>query len=875
MEKRLWISALGAVLLGGAAMWVVWFSDFNGKPPARLSGGEGYRKAAAGPDQYPSEWAWVRRTFPYWQADATAFHQELRKARQMRARAAATALESVEFAGPSNIGGRVVDIEFNPLQPEIVYAAAATGGVFKSTDTGNTWFPIFDDAAVLTIGDIGIDPVNPEVIYVGTGEANGGHNNFAGGGVYKSGDGGATWEFLGLADVVSIGRIVVDPQNPQRVFLAAVGSYFAPNPERGVFRSSDGGQTWENVLFISDSTGAIDMVIDPQNPNRLLAAMWERVRYPEFGTHLFGPTSGIYRSTDGGDTWEQLGPGTGLPDATAENVGRIGLALHAANPDIVYALYANGSNYLGFFKTTDFGDSWVNADPSGQIAGGVFGFSWYFGQTRVHPTNPDIVYVLDGGFMRSTNGGVSWSINNGSAVLHVDHHALAFHPANPSYILDGNDGGINISTNGGVSWSKVGDLPVTQFYEIGLDATHPERLYGGTQDNGTLRTRTGARDDWERIFGGDGFYVIVDPTNPDIIYAESQFGNLGKSTDGGASFFGATSGITGPTNWSTPVVMDPLNPEVLYYGSDRVWRTTNGATTWTQISPILHTSPPGSRLGTVTTIGVSPLNTGIIWAGTDDSNVWVTSDTGATWENVSATLPNRWVTRVIPDPLDENTVYVTFNGLKWKEPETRVFRSTDLGQSWENISGNLPDAPVNAFAAAITLTGRILFVGSDLGAYYSRDEGQTWHYLSSELPVVSVYDMKVHPTANYLALGTHARSMYKIDLEQIPLGVQETRTPVMAADFELHQNYPNPFNPSTVITMRLTRSADVTLTIFDALGRTVRTLLSGPLAAGTHQVTWDGRNHRGEPAASGTYFYRLAADGRQPIRQIRKMTLMR
>ncbi len=824
-----------------------------------------------GPDTRPSEWAWLRRTYPYGQADLQAFRAEIHKAQQMQNHAQNVRLQSVEFAGPTNIGGRIIDIEFNPQDGNIVYAGAATGGVFKSTDAGVTWFPIFDEQAILTIGDIGIDPQNPDVIYVGTGEANGGHNNFAGGGIYKSTDGGVSWTFLGLEKTVSIGRIVVDPFNPQRVFVAAVGSYFGPNPERGVYRSTDGGQTWEQKLFVSDSTGAIDIILDPLN-SRLMAAMWERVRPPEFGTHLFGPTSGIYRSNDGGDTWALLGPGSGLPDSNNRNIGRIGLTIHKANPNIVYALYNDGSNYVGFFKTTDFGNTWTNADPNGQIASGFFGFSWYFGQTRVHPTNPDILFVLDGLLMKSTSGGTSW-FNSTSGSVHVDQHALAFHPTNPDYLILGNDGGMNISTNGGVSWSKVADLPVTQFYEIGLDSNNPERLYGGTQDNGTLRTLTGATDDWGRILGGDGFYVIVNHSNPNIIYAESQFGNLSKSTNGGSSFSGATNGITGKTNWSTPVVMDPDSGNVLYYGSDRVWRTTNNATTWTAISPVLHTVTPGSRLGTVTTIGVSPANRNIIWAGTDDSNVWVSNDFGANWTNVSDSLPNRWVTRVIPDPLEANTVYVTFNGLRWKEAEPKVFRTTDLGQTWENITGNLPDAPVNACAVYATANERLLFVGSDLGAYYSNDDGQNWQYLSSDLPMVSVYDLKIHETGNYLAIGTHARSMYTLDLAQIT-GIENDRPTPAIKSFELLQNFPNPFNPTTTIAFRISKNANVTLKIFDTVGRDVRTLVNGNKTPGTHQVEWDGKNQRGQSVASGTYFYRLEIDGaNQP--QMRKMLLIR
>ena len=725
-----------------------------------------HKKDVPGPDLYPSEWAWERRTFPFGKADAAAYRQEMQKAQSMRAEAAPLKLQqaAVNFAGPTNVGGRVSDIEFNPLDPNIVYAGGATGGVFKSTDMGSTWFPIFDDQANLNIGDIAVDPVHPDTIYVGTGEANGGHNNFPGGGVYKSIDGGDTWQLLGLENTAAIGRIVIDPDNTERVFLAATGAYFLPNPERGVYLSTDGGASWAHSLFISDSTGAIDIIMDPNDPTRLMAAMWERVRRPN-SSHLFGPTSGLYRSTNGGGTWEELSAANGLPNPNTTNVGRIGLALYQSNTDIAYALYNNGANLTGIFKTTNFGTSWTDADPLNRLGSGS-GFSWYFGQVRVKPDDEDIIYVLDQSFRRTSNGGTSWPTVSGSN-FHVDHHALAFHPGNPNFILEGNDGGINISQNAGASWTKVAELPVTQFYEIGLDRTNPQRLYGGTQDNSTVRTLTGALNDWNVIFGGDGFYTIVDPVNPNIIYAESQFGNLGKSFNLGSSFQSATSGISGsePTNWSTPVVMDPNNNQILYYGTNRVYRTTNGASSWSAISPDL-TTDPGPRLGTVTTIGVSPPNSDIIWAGTDESNIWVTTNGGSNWTNVSSTLPFRWVTRVIPDPLDENIAYATFSGLKWKDPEPHVFRTTDLGQTWDGISSNLPDAPINALAVDPMNTNN-LFTGSDLGAYFSTNLGASWQYISSDFPMVSVYDMKVHETAHYLAIGTHARSMYTMDLDQL------------------------------------------------------------------------------------------------------------
>jgi photosystem II stability/assembly factor-like uncharacterized protein len=808
----------------------------------------------------PSEWMMTQRLFPYMQADPDVYFQALNQLSEMKSSLKKSEQLSWTFAGPINIGGRITDIEFNPVDPNIVYCSAATGGVFKSTDMGETWFPVFDDQAFLSIGDIAVDPVNPDIIYVGTGEANGGHNNMPGGGMFKSTDAGNSWFSIGLDSAETIGRVIINPSDPNEIFVAAVGSYFTPTHQRGIFKSTNRGTSWSQSLFVSDSTGAIDIVMDPTNPDFLLAAMWERVRRPN-SSHLYGPSSGIYRSTDNGETWQLLGPSTGLPNASSTNVGRIGLAISNTNPNISYALYNDGAVYIGLYKTTDYGSNWTNADPDMEILNGVSNFSWYFGQVRINPTDPNKIYVMDVGFMSSNDGGANWSL---SYQTHVDHHALAFNPANTNYLINGDDGGIYISTDNGSTWSGPKQMPNTQFYEIGLDYNNPQKLYGGTQDNNTIRTQTGNLDDWNALIGGDGFYVIVDFTNPNIIYAESQNGYLQKSTDGGANFYNARNGINQnePTNWSTPVIMDPNNSNILYYGTNRVYRTTNGAANWTAISPDL--TDDGPRLGTVTTIDVAATNSNVIFAGTDDSHVWVTTDNGTTWNDVSASLPYRWVTRVKVDPNNESNVYVTFSGLKWHDPQPHVFKSSDKGNNWTDISSNLPDAPVNAFAVDNNDPNR-LYLGSDVGAFMSFNGGVSWQPIADGLPTVSVYDMKIHPTENYLAIGTHGRSMYMVDLSQVVNNVQNQST--IPESFKLYQNYPNPFNPTTKLSFIIGNSSFVTLKVYDVLGKEVATLVNEEKSSGKYSVNFNANN-----LASGIYFYKLQAGN---FTKTMKMILMK
>ncbi len=670
--------------------------------------------------------------------------------------------------GPTNIGGRITDIAVHPLDSDIVYAGAAEGGVLRSVDAGQTWTPLFDDQLAISIGAIAIDPVNPDVIYVGTGEVNpgGGSVAYGGAGLFRSSDQGDTWELIGLEDSGSIGRIRIDPTDPDRIFVAVMGFLWETNPDRGVYRTTNRGTTWERVLFVDSETGCVDLIMRPDDPDVLYAAMWERLRQPEYYDYG-GPGCAVYRTTDGGDTWAQVAGGLRTPSVDG---GRIGLSLCALQPDVMHAVYADRIGYFdGLYRSTDGGFTWSQTND-GTLSNAFASYGWWFGNVRTHPVNPDTIFVLGLGFYRSTNGGSSYSGADGG--MHVDHHGLDFGPGPNPVIYEGNDGGVYRSTNGGTAWTKLGDLPVTQVYRVALDASNVSARYLGAQDNGTCRTLTGDTDNWVMIFGGDGFQPLVHPTNSSHIWAQYQYGNLRFSSNGGSSWSNATGGInpSDRRNWNSPLIQDPTDADRRYLGTDKVyWSASN--TSWTAISPDLtggpHLGNSGQVSGTLTTLAVSSLDGDVIWAGSDDGYVQVSTNGGGTWTDVSAVLPVRWVTSVRADPFSPETAYVTISGFRWAEPLPHVFRTTDLGANWEAIAGNLPEAPANDFLADPNHAWRY-FVATDVGVYESWNGGISWSAMGAGLPNVVVTSLALDPGNQELFAGTYGRSVFSISTATLP-----------------------------------------------------------------------------------------------------------
>lgn len=813
----------------------------------------------------PNDWFFEQRAYPNGQINHAAYIQSLKIADQNRSQQKIKDDSTQwEFAGPTNIGGRLTDVEMHPSNLETIYIGAASGGVFKTEDTGETWEAIFDEALSLSIGDIAIAPGNPDILYVGTGEANAGGGSLAydGIGIYKSTNGGESWEHKGLEESRNIGRMVVHPTNPDIVYVAAMGNLFAENPDRGVFKSNDGGDTWENVLYISDSTGGIDIVIHPENPDTLYAAMWERIRRPNRRSYG-GSSCGLYRTFDGGNNWEELI--NGIP-STGDDIGRIGLDISRSDPSILYTIYSDKTGYFdGVYKTMNNGDSWTQTND-GALETCYQSYGWWFGRISVDPVDPDNVYIIGFDLYKTSNGGNSW-FNISEYEAHVDQHGLYTHPQNNDFVVLGNDGGLYISQDGGNNWDWINNLPITQFYTCEVDYQFPERLYGGTQDNGTNRTLTGNTDDWENIYGGDGFYVLVDPEDNNYIYAEYQYGNLVRSTNGGNSFNWAMSGINSADrkNWNTPVVFDPTNPEVLYYGSNKLYKSENRASSWSAISTDL-TNGPGINLtyGTITTIGVSLVNPEIIYVGTDDGNLWVSAMNGMGWELLSAELPDQWVTRVVADPLDEETAYVTFSGYRWDEFVPHIFRTTNKGASWEDISGNLPETPINDLVIDPE-DNNIIYIATDVGVYCSKDIGLSWEMLGWNLPNVVVNDLKLHNPTRKLIAATFGRSMYTYDLFQDTLSTS-TIEPELLNINTMVSCAPNPFSKSVKITIKCQSSSNGILEIYNLSGQNVKTLYKGKFEKGINSFTW--QPMKNVNLKEGIYFLKLNMEGKSITKKI-------
>jgi photosystem II stability/assembly factor-like uncharacterized protein len=690
--------------------------------------------------------------------------------------------------GPAVMGGRIDDFAVVEGNPNIVFVGTASGGVWKSTNNGTTWEPVFDKEGVSTIGDIAIASSDPSIVWVGTGEPNNRQSSSWGNGAYKSMDGGKTWQNMGLTATHHIGRIVIHPKNPNVVYLAALGHLWGANPERGVYKTSDGGKTWSQVLKINDDTGVSDIAMDPQSPDTLYAAAYQR-RRSVYGFNGGGPDGGIYKSIDGGATWKKLTKG--LPYENGGDTGRIGLDIYRKNPSIVYALVQHEKG--GVFRSEDMGETWKkmgDTDPRPS----------YYSQVRIDPNNDLRIWVLGAAMYFSEDGGKTFSTDRVKKI-HGDFHAMWIDPSDSNHVLAGSDGGIHWSYDSGKTWDFINTMAIGQFYEIGLDNERPYHVCGGLQDNGSwcgpvqsLSTDGIANEDWVLIHGGDGFYAQVDPVEPWIVYPESQDGDLARRDlrTGQERGIEPEAKLNEPHyrfNWNSPVAISSHDHQTIYYGGNYLFKSTNRGDSWTRLGGELTSGVDRNKLAingkvpdkttlsrhdgvqeypTITTFSESPLTENVLWVGTDDENLQVSRDGGKSWKNVASRVPGlpkgTYVSRVVASKYAQGTAYATFDGHRTNDYGIYVFVTTDYGETWKAMRNGIPDTAGSVHVIREhPRNSNLLFAGSEFGLWVSLDHGANWAALRNNFPTVPVDDIQIQARENDLLLGTHGRSIWVLD----------------------------------------------------------------------------------------------------------------
>ncbi len=779
----------------------------------------------------------VQRAWPLGSIPKNAWLDAAREADFLRKNAAGGPRGgSWQLEGPMPFGGRLIALAVHPSEPQTIYAGSASGGIFKSTNGGTDWAPIFDQSISLSIGDVVVAPSDKNVLFVGTGEPGAGTGSvtYDGAGVFRSSDAGATWQSVGLEGSGIVGKIAVHPTDASRVFVAACGNLYGNDSDRGLYRSKNGGAAWEKVLFLNDSTGFVDVAFHPAQPDILIAASWERLRRPERRRYA-GAATGIFRSTDGGDTWTEV-----AQNVLTGDVGRIGFAASESQPGLFYAVVAGPtSNFKGIYKSTDAGATWslVFADENA-MPGSFYGTSGHwFSKIWCDPKDAQHLFVAGVELFESHDGGKNWDLAGGFDEIHADHHAMWINPSNPQQIYEGNDGGFYISENGGGDWLWTANLPNAQCYAMTSDPSNPDVLYTGVQDYGTWRTPSGATDGWEHISGGDGFASLVHPQDPNIIFALYQYGGLLRSLDNAQGF----EYIAPPfvrANWSCPMLFHPNDPSVLFFGTTNVMKTEDLGDTWQTISPDLTGGQPANNVfGTISTLSICQNSPDVMWAGTDDGSVWTTKNGGTSWQKVVAGLPKRWVTRVTASPTDPLVAYATFSGFRWDEPLARVFRTANGGISWQAITGGLPDAPCNDIILGAA-PGE-LFVGTDVGVFQSTDDGQSWLPFGAGMPILPVNDL--HLAGGKIHAATYGRGIFSVALDPSSTGFEPKKSVALAIS-------PNPASGPFRAELTFSEKTTVSVSIVDLAGRSLFESKSRVFEAGKTAVPLDAARLKKGPA---------------------------
>ncbi|WND01817.1 glycosyl hydrolase [Temperatibacter marinus] len=693
--------------------------------------------------------------------------------------------------GPAYMSGRIADIEVDQNNPNIWYVAVGSGGIWKTVNAGTTWTPIFDKQKVYSTGDVTIDPSNSNIIWVGSGENNGGRHISYGDGVYKSMDGGKTWKNMGLAKSERIGDIVIHPEDSNIVWVSAQGPLWTSGGERGLYKTTDGGKTWKNVLKGDEWTGIGSLIADPRNPDKLYAATWSRQRTIAnyVGTNK---GSGIHTSDDGGETWTKLS--TGLPKG---NMGKIGLAISPVNPDVVYATIETDNRKGGFWRSSDLGASWKKM--SNEVGGGTG--PHYYQEIFADQHQMDRVYIASNYSKVSDDGGKTWTPIN-TRKKHVDDHAMAFHPTDPDFVLIGSDGGIYMSHDRMSNWRYIRNLPLTQFYKIDVDATEPfYNVYGGTQDNSTQGgpSRTGRSEgiknkDWFLTQGGDGHQPATEHGNPNIMYSQSQQGFLTRrdTRTKEIQFIQPQPKPGEPAerfNWDAPINVSTHDPKRIYHASQRVWRSDDRGDSWTAISGDLtkngnrmHMPMMGrtwsveagwdiyamSNFHTIANFSESPVDDKVLWTGSDDGLIHVTTDGGKNWKKIDIKtikgIPeNAYVNDIRADLFDRDTVYVALDNHKEGDFKPYLIKSTNLGKSWTSLAGSLPEKHLVWRIVQDHVNKDLLFLGTEFGVFFTVDGGKKWVELNGGIPTISTRDVKIHRGENDLVAGTFGRGIYILD----------------------------------------------------------------------------------------------------------------
>ncbi len=792
------------------------------------------------------------------------------------------------FAGPQWMSGRISDIEAPANDPFTLYVASASGGLWKTINEGTTWIPLFDKMSSTTMGDIAVSSSNPDIVWVGTGENNSSRSTYSGTGVFKSTNAGQTFTYMGLEDSHHIGRIVIHPSNPDIVYVASIGSLYSYNRQRGIYKTTDGGENWEEVLFVNEQTGFIDLALDSSNPEILYAAAWDRLRR---GWEMweYGPGSGMYKTVDGGKNWTKLT--NGFPAEGTE--GRIGLAVSPSNPNVVYASIDNHGSAreaeegetdvyglaaqriikgLEVYRSDDKGESWNKVNET-DLSNVYYTYGYYFGEIRVDPENEDNVWVLGVPAMKSEDGGKTFS-GVPSRGMHGDYQSMWVDPADPNRIVMGNDGGLNISYDGGENWKDIKNLPVVQFYHVNVDMAKPFNIYGTVQDHGCFMgpyTHDPENDiayDWKRIPGGEASYLAVDPTNKNMLYDEGYYGSLERSNlkkDTSKSIKPQVKEGAEPlrNTWLTPFIISSHNPFIIYFGSQYLHRSLDKGETWQTLSPDLTDNDEQRRgdvpFGSISTISESQVVPGLVWVGTDDGNVHITRNSGVEWNKVEG-LEDVWVSRVEASHRKKCTAYVSLNGYRDDNFNVYLYKVSEFGAKVTDIGKGIPGGPINVIKED-PKNPDVLYVGTDTGVYISLNGGESWDALMAGMPTTFVQDLVVHPRDNILVAGTHGRGVYVIDVGP----VQEFKEEVKEKDLHLFdiKKVKRPLryyeSAEATITFVLKDAADVNVEIMNKEGEVIASE-NAFCEKGFNQIVWDLRveGERRGFADTGTYKVRIS-----------------